>query len=261
MASYRDTEAWLDLKASIAGDMLPQSLVARIPDDEWRVFASDYAHLVLCDTLEFCGTCAGCRSWLGDEHPDMLIAGSGDRAARMKNESGVREIDEFQMALSLRAVVSRRRLGVLPFASKMSIEAKNAMLKIAEEPPDGTYILFTTSEDIGLPTIASRSRMFAPAIERQTVSAPPPKDAAEWAEWLAKGKKKNITLADITGDIEAWACFLSERGDWRAAGDISDLASMSERRRMSIAMVQDAAHAVLKEGVRVEQLFGDLRET
>lgn len=239
--------------------MAPQSLIAKIDDDEWRGFAVAYSRLVLCETQDACGRCASCRAWLGDEHPDMVIAGPGDRPVRMSVGS-VRECDEFQMTISLLPVVANRRVGVLPFADRMSIEAKNAMLKTAEEPPSGVSILFIARDDIAMPTISSRSRSFRPELAPPPEPSPPPKDAGEWARWLASGRKKNIRLSDIASDLAAWSMTLAGEGRWQAAGDLQMLAQMSDKRRMPIAMVQDAAHAILREGARVEQLFSDLWE-
>ena len=57
--------------------------------------------------------------------------------------------------------VASKTLYVLADADKMSLAAKNAMLKVAEEPPNNSYILMTLeSENNTLDTIRSRARIY-----------------------------------------------------------------------------------------------------
>jgi hypothetical protein len=181
-----------------------------------------------------------------------VIAGSGEKAP------GVEECIAFQASLQLRPVTAPRRLGVVPFADALSIPASNALLKIAEEPPAGVHILFTASADNLLPTIRSRAWTFSFDIASASASSPPPDGPAEWAAWFEATKK--APLADVIADARAWAGWFASKGEWRAAADLENFIYLSEKRHMAVSMVQDALHAILKEGVRVEQLFGDLRE-
>ena len=239
-----ETHAWRELEAAVSAGRAPQTLVAILPRELAPHFRNLYARRLLCED----------GAWREDGHPDLVIAGSGEKAP------GVEECLAFQAALQLRPVVARCRLGVVPFADEMSIPASNALLKIAEEPPTGVHILFTASADNLLPTIRSRAWTFS--LDPETASTreptPPPAEPAEWAAWFEATKK--ASLADVAADVRAWAGWLASKGEWRAAAALENFIYISDKRHMAVSMVQDALYAILREGVRVEQLFGDLRE-
>ena len=50
-------------------------------------------------------------------------------------------------------------LYVIPDCEKLSIQAENALLKVAEEPPTNAYIILTVNDDSLLPTIKSRGTL------------------------------------------------------------------------------------------------------
>jgi replication-associated recombination protein RarA len=89
----------------------------------------------------------------------------------------VRAIREF---LWQRPIVSPRRTLILDDAERMTSEAQNAILKIAEEPPASSLIILIASDPEGLlPTILSR-------VEKIYFGTVP---EGEIAAWLAKERK------------------------------------------------------------------------
>lgn len=70
---------------------------------------------------------------------------------------GIGDIRAFQKQLSLAPLASPSKVGIIPHAELLTIEAQNAMLKLLEEPPPHTYIICQTpTRDTLLPTVASR---------------------------------------------------------------------------------------------------------
>ncbi len=130
-------------------------------------FARGLAQALLCqtaraDTLEPCGVCHACRSFLAASHPDFHL---------VQREPGKREltVDKFLGAkeqrgktglchdLSLRPQAGSRKVAVLDDADTMNDEAANALLKTLEEPPErAVLILIVHNAAALLPTIRSR---------------------------------------------------------------------------------------------------------
>lgn len=155
------------------------------------------AQLQLCEQpgVEPCGTCIGCRLVGRLEHPDLhwffpLVrprgAGSGEKliealeAARAEEIEARRteplyppavgegvglylaQIQAIRRLASTRPAMARRQVFIIADAELLvpqesSPEAANALLKLLEEPPDGTIIVVTARDpDTLLPTIRSR---------------------------------------------------------------------------------------------------------
>lgn len=253
LTSVLSLPAWRELASAISNGRAPQTLAAFVPNGVARDMVFAYARQALCESLSGDDGCPSCRAWREDGHPDMIVAGSFDKAP------GIDECRAFAAALALRPVVSARRVGVVPRADGLTLPASNALLKTAEEPPAGAMIVLTAEEDRLPVTLKSRAWIFtAPSLERARPTQPP-SAPLEWAAWFESTKK--ASASDVYAAASGWAEWLAMRGDHRASADIYNLISVSDERRMSVSMVQDALHAVLREGSRVEQLFGDLRET
>ena len=75
---------------------------------------------------------------------------------------GISVDDIRQLIIDCNKLSGVKNICLLPDADGMSVQAKNAMLKIAEEPPKNTYIIMTL-EDINntLDTIKSRAAVFS----------------------------------------------------------------------------------------------------
>ena len=128
-------------------------------------------------------------------HPDLieLTPKSG------KERVGIDAVKEAIRSAQFAPVQSPRKVCLIPFAEKLTVEAANALLKTLEEPPrEMAFLLLASHPAELLPTIVSRSR---------TVRLPPQEGTAIVdrlrsagysdgdAEWLAR-------IADRDGEIE-----------------------------------------------------------
>ncbi len=70
----------------------------------------------------------------------------------------IRELQRF-MTLKIPGSSSTSRIAIIEKAHLLTLEAQNALLKLLEEPPEGTVLILTVSSNDGLiPTIQSRLR-------------------------------------------------------------------------------------------------------
>jgi DNA polymerase-3 subunit delta' len=242
---------WGKLAAAMSSGGGPGALLAVIPEDKAASFRDMYARIALCHSGTGEDGCPSCMSWTSEGHPDMLIAGDGS------GPPGVADCIALQSLMSLRPFSAKGRLGVIPYADTISLPAANSLLKTAEEPPEGGRLLFIAEEDNLIPTI--RSRVWTVNFVGGDIAyeSAPPKTPAEWAAWIEKTRKQSID--ELAPEAGAWAGYLGGLGEWRASASIRNVIYISQKRHMPVSMVQDALMAILREGVPIGQIFGDLR--
>lgn len=104
-----------------------------------------------------CGKCRACHFLLQETHPDVHRVGQ-------ETEGGVIKIDPIR---ALHRIVYQtpqwgiRRFVVLESADKMNVSAANALLKMLEEPPEGTSFILIAEHINTLPaTIISRCQTY-----------------------------------------------------------------------------------------------------
>lgn len=253
--AVKNSAAWGELTETMRSRAAPQALAAVVPAAWASAFRDLYARLVLCKTGNGADGCVSCASWREDGHPDLVVAGQWGKAP------GVADCISFQAALHLKPVTADGRLGVVAFADELSLPAANSLLKVTEEPPEGARIVFIAEQDNLIPTIRSRVwtiRFDAPAFSGTGPQRPPEKPG-EWAAWMERTKK--TSLEELAAETEGWALWLCDNARPREAAAAKNFMYIAAKRHIPISMVQDALHALLKEGVRIEQIFGDLRET
>ncbi len=134
-------------------------------------FAEHFAQALLCEqsheSHEPCGVCPSCHLFEQKSHPDYLMVGLDEVAAKDKASKkleqikvdAIRDVIEFSHLSSYRG---GRRVVVIQPAEAMNLQAANALLKILEEPPSAVVlILVAEQKDKLLPTIKSRCRQLA----------------------------------------------------------------------------------------------------
>jgi DNA polymerase III gamma/tau subunit len=91
-------------------------------------------------------------------HPDCTALPHERELADMPIEM-VRELITEQAYIS--PLIGSRRIFILPDIERLKLDAANTILKVLEEPPQGTFILMTTATAAGLlSTIRSRAQLY-----------------------------------------------------------------------------------------------------
>ena len=145
----------------IARDRLPHALIlAGLPGCGRRTLARAIAAALLCQERvagDACGACASCRLVAEDTHPDLVALphdSDGDDLGVELVRSAV--VEGAQQS----PLLGSQRVFILPGAERLGLPAANALLKVLEEPPPGTYLLMTVASEAQLlKTIRSRAQL------------------------------------------------------------------------------------------------------
>jgi DNA polymerase-3 subunit delta' len=151
-----------------------------------------------------CGVCRSCRRINSGQHPDVL---------QVEPQGAFIRIDQIRAlcdTLALKPFEGGMRLAILSDAQALNPEAGNALLKVLEEPPEGTTLILTATQTSDLlPTIVSRCRRLGFNPLRRATIATLLVDRQQTSPELA------ATLATMAGGSYAKAIAMSE-GDWAA---------------------------------------------
>lgn len=185
------------------------------------------AQSILCETaregIGACGQCVSCNLFRAGTHPDMRFVEIGqeddeevasldeDAAATAKKPSrqiGVDRIRQLNDFVANTAYRGRAKVILIAPAEALHPSAANALLKILEEPPQGTHFLLVTHRPDRLrPTI--RSRCF-----QARFPVPPASLAMQWLEQqglrhpqlaLAQGSYAPVAALELGRDEPFWA--------------------------------------------------------
>lgn len=100
-----------------------------------------------------CGECPACKKVLSGNHPDIHIL------RPEKTSIGIEQILGLQKKIYRKTYESKYRVCLLEEAEKLTLPAANALLKIAEEPPENTIIIFSSANAEGIiETLRSRAQ-------------------------------------------------------------------------------------------------------
>jgi len=103
--------------------------------------------------LEPCMHCGSCKKRIADMHPDVIVI------TPEKDKIKISQIRGIYTVISSTPHEADQRMVLVVDAHTMNPEAGNALLKILEEPPTGTFFILTAQDLTGLlPTIISRCR-------------------------------------------------------------------------------------------------------
>ena len=239
-ADIEKAPAWKELEREIIAGNCSHALAVRSLESEHFGLAIKIGKLLLGDL-----------GWIGDKHPDLLFAG-GNSIKNQKPPS-IEECREFMRDISLKPVISSRRLGVVMFADHLLLPAANSLLKITEEPPLHVSLLFMLQNDTLLPTLKSRVRYISILTDLSAETDKIPDNDAEWLEW-----GKNIKeISDIVYSLEKWSNYALENKDAELAFKIERIRLLTDTGKLSKAMAQDLILLVIKEELAVEHLFGN----
>jgi DNA polymerase-3 subunit delta' len=105
------------------------------------------------EALEPCMRCGSCKKRTAGMHPDVIVI------TPEKDKIKISQIREIYTMISSSPHEAAQRMVLVVDAHTMNQEAGNALLKILEEPPAGTFFILTAQDLSGLlPTIISRCR-------------------------------------------------------------------------------------------------------
>lgn len=235
------SKAWLEFSLAAEAGRLPQSVAVSLPSVMHSTFAEMYGKLLLGDD----------SLWVDGSHPDMICAGSPTAAPT------INDCRRLQGELALHPVAAKRRLAVVWTADKLAIEASNSLLKITEEPPVHGCILFLLEENNLIPTIKSRVwSVYVDLPAEMTQPAPAPSSLGEWARWMDSARKPSPEILFL--EMQGWVSDFAGKEDYMRASELDSLIRIMEQRRLSAAMIEDAAFALLKEDVPYEKILGGL---
>lgn len=114
-----------------------------------------------------CQECVSCRKVLSGNHPDVSVLKPS------KASIGIEEMRHWQEKIYRKHYEGMYKVFSLEEVERLTLPAANALLKVAEEPPERTVIILSAQNIEGiLPTLRSRS---------QAIYFPPPK----YEVWLA----------------------------------------------------------------------------
>ncbi|WP_300671147.1 DNA polymerase III subunit delta' [Desulfoluna sp.] len=154
-----------------------------------------------------CGSCRSCRKIDAGTHPDIRVIepeGSHIKIAQ------IRDLCNTLLAKPLEAT---HRVILIKDAGRMNREAANALLKVLEEPPAGTFFILTSHQPSELlPTVLSRCQVirFRPLAQETVIrglmtEANLQKPQAEAVAALCQGSFATAReMVSGKGGVDAW---------------------------------------------------------
>ena len=148
------------LEARLGAGRLPHALIFSGPPGVGkRTYALRLIQALNCPDggTSGCGECGQCRKVSRGAHPDVILISVEADATQIRIE----QIRRMRSMLLLEPIEGRVRACVIDPAERLTPGAANALLKVLEEPPAGTYFfLITANAHELLPTIRSRSQVY-----------------------------------------------------------------------------------------------------
>lgn len=245
-AFLRSSSAWRNLEDRLKGDIPPSALALCLPGIFHREILLEIAGFLLCNDRSRCGLCPACLGWNDDGHPDMIIA----------SQDGPPSVDQcraMSIELQLKPVLSQGRLGVVPFADGLNLNAANSLLKITEEPPKGCRLIFLMEEDRLIPTL--RSRVWTVVFPEREVFSPVhiPSGRSEWTDWLEK--VASLDREKLVLEIQGFIRTLIDRGLYNRASGLSQLIFLADQTHLSVSMTGDMVFLIIEEEYPFESVF------
>ena len=159
--------------------------------------------------------------------------------------------------LSLKPVVSRKRVAVIHSAHKLSLPAANSLLKISEETPSTGALIFLLEENVLIPTLRSRLRLFQfrGSVDPEPGGEAIPPSVHEFVKWV--GKTRKLESKVLAAEIQDWVGFFLGKGDHCRAAGLDTIRLMAEKGKLTTPMAQDLVLVSLEGEVRLEELLGD----
>jgi DNA polymerase III subunit delta' len=232
-----------------------------------RTFALKLAESLMClesadGDLAPCGKCASCVLCAAGNHPDLLLVRKPADKSSLPIELFIGKGDNRNQEglchdISLRPMVSQRRVAIIDDADDFNDASANCLLKTLEEPPPRSLIiLLGTSLAKQLPTIRSRAQVirFSPLSTDDVTSI-------LQAHRLSTNGTDANELAQRSGGSVAGAIALQGDAIWRFRSEL--LKQLSTPRFDCVALTQSVGEFVNDAGkdapprrARLRQIIG-----
>ncbi|MEG1501991.1 MAG: hypothetical protein RR203_02620 [Synergistaceae bacterium] len=232
------SNAWAQLSKSIDEGTCSQSISVVLPQVVQEEFVLLFARkLLLIEDVLNC--------------PDYLSVGSFLITPTIEDSRLLRS------ELPLAPTVAKKRLAIIWEANKLSLEAMNSLLKITEEPPKDSYLLFISSEDNLLPTIKSRVWNFYIEIPSEAIpNTSYPQTDDDWCLWFEATSKS--TPEEIFIEVSAWITFLLNDKNPIMALKLENALRFIQKKKLPVTMIKDIFYCLIKEDLPCEQIFGNI---
>jgi DNA polymerase III subunit delta' len=171
-----------------------------------NVFAWHLARRLLClqptPDNQPCGTCHSCRLYQAGTHPDVMAIAPEEQGKAILIDQ-IRALASF---LQLKPHSAPCKIAVIAPVEAMNLNAANALLKMLEEPPAGSYLILVGAQLQRLPaTVRSRcTRLDFPRPERRTALA--------WLHAQGEGPTEAELLLDLADGAPLRALALGHTG-------------------------------------------------
>ncbi|MBR5942373.1 MAG: hypothetical protein IKZ81_03425 [Clostridia bacterium] len=142
--------------AAVTSGRVPHTWIIEGPDGSGKhTFASLFCRVMMCDgELRPCGECGNCkRAAAGHIDVHYIVPLKSDRKT-----VGVDEIRALREEAYINPTSARCKVYIVEDAETVTPAGQNALLKLAEEPPENVYfLLLTRNRHALLPTLISRA--------------------------------------------------------------------------------------------------------
>jgi|GEM_PF-4244974 len=196
---------------------LPHALmIAGVPGVGRHAFALRLAKLMNCqnEVSAPCGHCHTCLAIDASQYPDYHVV----KPAADKSAIAIDDVRTMIETLSASAWGAGTKVAVIDTAEQLSLASSNALLKLTEEPPKDTYLLFLTADtDLIVQTLVSRCQVIhlkatseeTLAYVAKSMSASPDSQAVAVSSMLHPGAPLNVeSLANDASKLDTWQNFI-----------------------------------------------------
>ena len=132
-------DSWINFLTTVEADKLPHAFLinGEAEDSEKRWAKQLQSSFCAPSSFKPCQNCKSCKLRLASNHPDLKILDRGDD--RQIKVEKVRDVIDWATKSS---VLGGIKLCLISGADDLNVQAQNALLKVLEEPPKGTFFVW-----------------------------------------------------------------------------------------------------------------------